>query len=320
MPRTLPDCPCGGFYFEPSGSQISSSLLSAQHKCMSKGCNKRTWELSTSSGSVVIFLDQGDEHQAAVANKWVNEVLLVAWRHRKSRMESFHTIEWRSWLDNVFKPMFPECEVSEDYCVSYHDLPAAAQALLDKVFGKNLPPLYGNYLPLPLDLRGDVYPPKVPEQLVVYSWSSSGSVWELVDPNTSASMPVPRDPIVVASEDFFSKVWPAVEKNIGRSLPNRTEIKNQYGGVEPWYHFTLNNVSFIVGWRKRVINVDVEASLPLPTKAIRELAERDNTTYTAGNMWKSDSKEAKEINIHAWSKDTLIEYLTVLCTTVLEQT
>lgn len=322
MSRTLPDCPsCGGFYFSPGGSTISSSMLNANHTCAAKGCDMHVWELSTGAGHVVLFLNKDDNAQSQIANDWVNKVLLVTWRDRKSKLAAFHEVEWQAWLDEVFRKLYPQFPVSDDYCISYPDLSDDAKNMVNAIFGKNFNER-GNYLQLPPELKCDVYPSQLPPELKhVYFRRTdglAGAEWQRVDPRVSSLLTPPRDPILVSNERFFATVWPAVEKALGVLLPVRSEVKNEYGGAEPWYRFMLNGATFTVGWRKRVINIEVTSPNPIPAAEILGLAVRDNTSYWANGEWNSPNLEVESVTIHAWGQAKLIEYLTVLCKIVLE--
>jgi hypothetical protein len=88
-----------------------------------------------------------------------------------------------------------------------------------------------------------------------------------------------------------------------------TETPNQYCPCEkcaPWYHVATKFGTFLIGWRKRVINIDwsnviktLKQRKKLPKKSIASLFNGENVTKG------SDS-------IHAWGKEKAVEYLTLI--------
>jgi hypothetical protein len=102
-----------------------------------------------------------------------------------------------------------------------------------------------------------------------------------------------------------------------------TEVLNQYSGntdLQPWYLFDLNGINIRVGPRKRVYAIKVEVPNQrekIATKDIRKAAVADGVTYYANGSWQSRSRAARLIEIHAWGKDKLIEYLTIVGKQVL---
>lgn len=80
------------------------------------------------------------------------------------------------------------------------------------------------------------------------------------------------------------------------------KISNQYGGLNPWYEVTTIKGIIVIGWRKRVINIDWSDSDI--TGVGREIFAGEETTgaYEYQN----------EHYIHAWSYEKAKEYITKL--------
>jgi hypothetical protein len=320
------------------------------------------------------------ESAKEVVNKWVNSKMMPTWRDRAVRRKEHEHREWVMWLAEVLYPTFPGLKGSipeprppayeggepfvweqspfTDDQISYSDMPEAARVLYDQFFSGGLPApttysRTGNYLPFPPELLEPVMPPQFPFDSGATLWvaTSRGEdpAWMLVDPKVSAALPVPRDPILVENERYFAKVWSALQEIVGPL--NISETANDYGGIEPWYRFTVGSGTFTVGWRKRVVSVQVHSDSTFPTESIRPLALRDNTTYIAtvpprrvkpsdwpepvsasdrevlnriaspedgcvdyqAAGWQSELPMVTDLTIHAWTQEKLVEYLTALC-------
>lgn len=74
-----------------------------------------------------------------------------------------------------------------------------------------------------------------------------------------------------------------------------TETQNEYCNCErcaPWFNVTADGVQFLIGWRKREINI-----------------ESTNTRIDFANLFYVEDVTKGENFIHAWSKQKCIEYL-----------
>lgn len=295
----------------------------------------------------------GSKHLPPVFSQWVNKTLIPTWRHRDELKEKFKDDEWRQWLKEVFWERFPGETVRRavepapentpenqlwkyrqprdwpwsEGTISYHDCTDEARLLVDTVFGSNRE-FYGTYLPIPRELRESVYPPQIPtlNGIICSFWyvnpplpppfgyaPRASGFWVKVVPELSQKRVAPEDPLLRRNRELFDRVWAALAVALEQPFPPVEHTKNEYGGIEPWFKFQLANVSFIVGWRKRVINIQVDAPNPLPTADIYPLAQADKTTYSSEGGWQDPSAYSRSINIHAWGEAKCIEYLAVLC-------
>lgn len=311
--RELPVCDCGRNDFSNRSTSLGPGYYNATHRC--QACQTLAWVLSSDAGMVCILVPPSLD--VAPVERWVNDVLQPTWRDRSAKLKAHRKEEWAAWLDEVFKVRFPECTVFPDHSVSYHDLPKEAQEAIDLQFGEN-DEKRGTYRPLPPELLAPVYPPQVPEGVTVWFLDGRGpdARWVLAVHNVSAAITPPRDPILVSNERYFAEVWKEVEAALGCPLPDRVEVKNGYGGREPWYQFVVGTATFTVGWRKRVVSLQVESPTLLSTERIRPLASRDDTTYEAHRGdeggWQSEIRTANVILIHAWTREKLVEYIVAL--------
>jgi hypothetical protein len=232
---------------------------------------------------------------------WIDKVVIPTWRFRTRLIYNHKDKEWRQWLKEVFYMKFPwlygkkhvdpvdeeetDLIVFDDEHISYSYMPVDAQKLYDETFyqGNHNKCVYqvGAYLEMPPDLLTEVYPPQMPETRVANFYQKNDGTWERVEAAKSRELEVPEDPILTDNREFFEDVWKNLSGNLGLEIPERSECKNEYGGKEPWYFFTLNGVRVRVGWRKRVVSIDLEASRLLSTELMRNLAVRDKVTYEA---------------------------------------
>jgi hypothetical protein len=358
MSTSYPPCiNCGSTSYMGRGGSFGGSLSHQWFEC--EGCGQKA--LSPSHQPLALFIfatpdmlverERSDEHPL---DTWINKVFLPTCRDYVARYEKHKTMEWEAWLAEVFFPRFPEYVGRWDAgTIKYHELSVEAQAVYNAVFGDDAgrpSERVGRYRPLPTSLLAPPYPPKFPSQYVAYyqMWASS-QTWYRIDPLYSASVAVPEDPVLVNNREFFASVREKIGREIG-SLPPFSEAKNEYGGIEPWYTFTYGNANFKVGWRKRVVNIEVEYPSDVSTHGIRQAALADKVTYSVEGPpivkrleemsgWDecdpngavheclrrqypegtfidtdlpSDSPTARKITVHAWSRDKTVEYLSHL--------
>jgi hypothetical protein len=188
---------------------------------------------------------------------------------------------------------------------SYYDLPKDLQEKYDKASTK----IRKEAWDIP-----DRLPPQIPADIVVMVPDGKDK-WRTVSAEETANIEVPPDPIRVAHDKEFAEIFARLEEFLEQKVTRR-EIKNRYyndeNNNEPWYEFTVGVGTFIMGPRKRVINIDCSFPAPRDVQEIRDLGKRDNTTYEAGGSWKSEADTSKSVKIHAWKIDTCVEYLICL--------
>jgi len=249
---------------------------------------------------------------------WMNEILLPTWRHRLAALKAHETLEWATWLKEVFYVKFPDLHGSTplftDHQISYHDCPEDAQKLHDETWGSRDKPLKkGVYLTYPDDLLRPLYPPAFPEITGVVGYfairktdknGDSYTHWSKIDPAYSEYLPIPEDPIITKNREYFDAVWTEMAER-GIDLGERIPVENGYGGKEPWFRAVFGDTTIVMGWRKRVVSLRVEYQVARNNSAIRKLAEEDRVTFGV-------SEDGTRVYIHAWTKDKVMEYLTVL--------
>lgn len=375
-----PPCPfCGSTSFRSGGGSFSPLLVQQSQVC--DGCDAFVEEKFHAGGRLLIYFQRSsctqnpeypDMYKLPEAwVSWFNTILMPAWRDRESRLKAHEDAEWRKWLAEVFYPAFPGLKGSipaprppsykgeeplvweespfTDESISYHDLTPEQRALYEGQFyeggdatkGRKQ---VGSYLPVPPDLRVPVYPPQLPviPGVVSYFWGTVD--WNPIDHQHSLSLPLIEDPILARNREFFDDVWAQVGKQLGETLPAAVPVKNEYGGIEPWYSLNYRGATVTLGWRKRVVSLRVETARSISVKLLKALATRDGVTFeaTRGKVRKpieevfsnTDLKSlrqcfpdgmievdepgdtgsgATQVTIHAWGKDKTVEYLSAMC-------
>lgn len=358
MTNPYPPCiKCGSTAYIGLGGSFGGSLSHQWFQC--EGCGQRALCPSCRPLALFIFAtpdmlverERSDEHPL---DTWINKVFMPTCRDYVARYEKHKTMEWEAWLAEVFFPRFPEYVGRWDAgTIKYSEVSVEAQVAYNAVFGDDAghpSERVGRYRPLPTSLLAPPYPPKFPPQYTAYyqMWASSPT-WYRIDPLYSASVEVPEDPLLVNNRAFFASVRHTLKVG-GFTLPPFTEAPNEYGGIEPWYTFSYGNAHFKMGWRHRVVNIEVEYDTDASTDGIRPVALADQVTYSVEGPpvekrleemtgWDecdpggavheclrrqypegtfidkdlpSDSPTARKITIHAWNRAKVVEYLTHL--------
>lgn len=233
-------------------------------------------------------------------HQWANEVLLPTWRDHSAKVKACETAEWEAWLEEVFFPTFPEYVGKWGKgTISYHDISPEAQKLTDDTFGNaNERRRRGVYQEFPPELLQGVYPPQTPSQFSMFYMGKTG--WEPVDHVYSATLEVPEDPIKKNSRLLFEEIFKSIP---AIAFEDVRKAKNQYGGIESWYTFTVGHCTFTTGWRKRVISIQVETEKGVHTEEIRAVATQDRTTYTARGPLVLLTTEKLEADLRASAED-----------------
>jgi len=177
----------------------------------------------------------------------------------------------------------------------------------------------------------------------VTAFVSRKGKWEAAKPLVGK---LPRDPVRVRHDRFYSEVFKAVQDSLGLTFTTTERANGYYSDKflsEPWYDFEVAGITFTVGPRKRVTHISFKAPAPVGYAQLQALAKRDNVTfevkppwedaaqallqaidkeadnwidqvqaaaYKAEDEYQGDKGKSTEVLIHAWDKDKAIEYLT----------
>jgi len=303
MPEDCPSCVCGAHAWESGGGSFGGSVSSQWFTCPS--CGRKALDLCAGSNQAFVQMASASEYSKLDNHLgYINEILLVAFRAngekcQKARdaMSLAHKNKW-----------FAEHDLPLDSDVTTFSKELRGE-YSDSFYEMDKQPEYR----CPIGFECSVLPPQIPKELVIRLGNFTGrgaERWTLADNATSQLLPLPIDPIRVRHDAYF---LPLFEK-LGLGHP--TEITNQYCGAkcEPWYQFIIGECTFVVGPRKRVDNIEVfcPSGKQLDTTAIAAVAKADDTTYYADEGWKSDAPKATKVCVHAWNKEKLEQYLTIL--------
>lgn len=306
-PEALPSCICGAKQWIPGGAMLAPDIHHQQFTC--NHCSRPAVDIATAGGHAFMISTEKNKELPIDGVAWINSVLLIAWRDieykRQQAREKIETHVWDTTCEKLklssetlLKDMKPEQKkYMQDMLKELH---ASTQWLTPPGF---------------CDIK---LPPQLPESLTMYLYAKKNK-WHKVDPYKTKDLPIPPDPIRVAHDTYFDDVFYELEKKFGAI--DRTRVRNRYTGAQnqPWYEFKIKNFVFVFGPRKRVTAIQATTEGIIATKNIRSIAVADNTTYYADGDWQSDIPRAKKIEVHAWTKDKLIEYLTILIRTSLSK-
>jgi len=118
-------------------------------------------------------------------------------------------------------------------------------------------------------------------------------------PDTARDVPMRKDPLRISWDTHFKEVFGDVAIAVGfvidrRAIPNR--YHNDCTCSEPWWQFEIGNKTFVVGPRKRVINIQVESKEPFDPAPLKALSDRDGVTFDSRPLW-YDATEARAKDI-----------------------
>lgn len=223
-------------------------------------------------------------------------------------------------------------------------------------------------------------PPKVPDELEVFVrvMKEDGVGWAQVTGElreVSRNLEVPEDPVVTDNRLWLDTIFARLANQISTHIAY-TQIENRYAhsgakGVPCWVEFELGTSTFRMGWRKRVVAIQVTTPEGLSITEIEPIAKADGVTFSVlGKPLHIKTREAyatylegvlqsdidrglegdnlertrrildklvegfdealgkdvtelpepgvaHQLEIHAWSNDKVVEYLTVLCRAAL---
>lgn len=300
MPEKAPGCLCGTKQWNPGGASFSPGLQSQWFRCNT--CKRPAIDIGNGGGhAFIISSDDGGEFPEDGMN-WINTTLLLVWRAVQERLTSARNV-----IKQEARDAFCESEgLSQGTKIDAMDggQTERFRAMWDVLYKE---PRWQK----PAGFEEQALPPMVPQSVTIFHPTEDGE-WKMVDHAETVDIEVPADPIRVRHDAYFTEVFAALESELGKI--ERVEVKNEYCGSdnEPWYKFSLGKSTFTIGPRKRVIAIKIDAPDGINTDAIRSTAQADETTYTADGGWQSDAEVATTIEVHAWTKKKLIEYLSIL--------
>jgi hypothetical protein len=300
MPDQAPKCLCGTKQWNPGGASFSPGLQSQWFTC--SDCGRPAIDIGNGGGHAFIIstADNGEFPQDGL--NWLNSTLLLVWRDVQERLTTARNV------------------IEQEACDTFCKGEGLAQGTkidgMDEAQTERFRSMWDTlYMDdrwrKPAGFESQGLPPMVPQCVTVFHPLGDGE-WLMIDHTKTVDITVPADPIRVRHDTYFNEVFAKLEDELGKI--ERTEVKNEYCGAEnePWYQFSIGKVVFTVGPRKRVIAVKITAPEGINTDAIRSVAQADQTTYTADGGWQSDAIIATAIEVHAWTKEKLVEYLTIL--------
>ena len=298
LAENLPFCPCcNAKDYTAGGAHISGGGSSQWFTC--QGCRAVVLVLFEGPCSYMLFFEEEKSVQS-ILDSWVNTDVAVLIRDANDRFEKEKK---RMWLE--FLPEFLERHGAKEVqpgCISYHNLPT--QAAKDEIDE------YNKLERTPGFIRGfksSPLLPKIPSGVQVLGWTVEG--WARQDAQASQSVPVPRDPITVRNEEFWNDVFGVLE------ITGATPTQNGYHhhSNEPWFRFSRYGVDFLVGWRKRVVSLEMRFSDSKDVTPLRDLAAKDNTTFEVEGHWGTQphnpTVKGSHVLIHAWGREKCVEYL-----------
>lgn len=310
----LPNCPCGANQWTGGGGQFGPRLQAYNRTCDAASCINLL-NFIEREGWAVITIGPRSTHEGLI--QYMNTTMAVQARAYKAKWDPIMKAAEGARYDALCREwgLDPEKGVNYNY---RDDLPKDDKGFLQfdyrndegvtlevdaPAFRAACRVMWDSNLNNPNAVVRPPDPIDLPEDATAYVYRGLG--WDLVEPSADAEMP--KDPLRVGHDAYFEEVFNAVQAATGQSFtPER--IPNKYyrdlTNSEPWYEFTVGSASFMVGPRKRVINITFSATKPFNTEAmdtLGKMAETDKVTFSARD---------DQVTIHAWTKAKTIEYLT----------
>ncbi len=307
LSEDLPKCLCDKKKWKPGSAMLSADLNQQVYQC--GNCGRAAIFLSHHGGNVLVIAKTVVQELSEATYTWLNEVVLPTWRDCEERLAQARKPVEQRWCnyacDEVGIPRGSEFEkVPEAKHQQWRDF----WRLLNEY------PLYRT----PAGFERPLIPPQLPEGLVAYlllRHQEGNTKWEEIKREDSMALPVPPDPIRVKHDAFYNEVFTTLGQNLGHDFVTE-HVVNQYCGAknEPWFQFTLGNNTLVVGPRKRVTAIKVISPEGLNTEGIRNAAKKEETTYYANCGWQSEDPVAMTLEVHAWNKEQLLQFLNIIGT------
>lgn len=306
LEQELPDCVCGTHDYEGGGGTFGGSLCTQGFTCLS--CGRQLMVIDGYyMGPHAFFPRDEDTQLGEDVMEYINGPMMATWRTHEAivneREERFY-VERRLSHTLVCEDNGLPVETS------YYDF---SKELRDRID------------PLRNQLRQDAWSidppllPRLPESAFVKAKSRVMGTWHDLTHDMCKDVDAPPDPIRVRHDKFWGDVLAQFASIVGVEKLAHDEMQNQYwpdkNRLEPWYTFTAGDLRFVVGPRKRVDVIRVERTDggKLYTQPIKALTDADEVTYTADGGWKNSAGTAHKIEVHAYTREKLLEYFRVIC-------
>lgn len=322
MRDKLPACLCGSTSWNQGGGSYGGAMSTTYYSC--PACQRRAISLYASGYDVLIMFKEGDE---PVLDTWINRTLMICARAFETRWDKIKSLIDQANRDSVimnhgvdptkgfvwgneYIDHHPNANDNEGNPIPQDIVAAIHTDFHDMYCGPN-----------PTTLITPPIPPNLPEGITAYLWqrlpgqTNQEFGYVQITPEASKRAFMPLDP----HRESQIAYWKGVMNDLtgycwgDKFVPELTEIPNEYfndvNKCEPWYTFKFRGATFKVGWRKRVVNVEIDFGTKVTVTKLRDLGVRDNTTYYAEGGWKSKTETAQTVCIHAWDKEKLLEYL-----------
>lgn len=307
MPEDCPKCMCGAHEWNPGGGSFGGM---SQQWFQCNVCKRWAMDLWAHSCGCFLISDhkvEGEDFKPFI--DYINEVILVTFRIEGDKIEKARRAIVDKWWDKFRETHnVPEGIRLGDLRDTDPEAYEVGHKEYDAILNSTEYRRPAGYEKSPMT-------PKLPVGLEMYRhvFVDGKSDWELVDHNDTMALLLPVDPILIENQEYYRPIFQKLAEELAIKIVP-VEVQNRYCGTknEPWYLWQIGNVEFVVGPRKRVTSIQVTAPNGIDTDAIRTIAQADNVTYTAEGHWQDTRQIAKALEVHAWSKEKLEEYLRAL--------
>lgn len=305
LPEQLPGCICD------RGVWITGSAII--------GCGTQQWFTCNYCNKVAVFLleDGGNAFlnmwpftNVMPCSEWVNDVLMVTWRANAAKIkEARDLIEARYWDLACRAVQVPPK-------TPFYRVPDDKQDLFRRVYDGYMEDTVWQK---PEGVEFYSIPPRIPNGIaqcfIQIGEDANKPIWKQIKHQETAELPLPIDPIRVQHDAYFGEVFGSLRKELGVEIVTE-EIPNQFTSgwkPQPWFKFMIGDNTFVVGPRKRVDAILVQSLAGFQTTEIRKVAlDEDKVTYSPDGRWHGKADTAKTLEVHAWTQEKLIQYLTIL--------
>jgi len=307
LPEQLPTCIFGHKNWRPGGAQLGPGYDQEWFSC--HDCGLTALYLSEDGGNLFLILQQLDGDQLTKEiSTWLNDTLRVFWRANAAELkkvrDAIETVYWDRACEAVGVPLK----------TPWHKVPKDKLKRFQEIGGKYTE-ISEWHKPRGIDLSP--IPPKLPVGVTCFILKGRDGDrfnWKWVSHEETAQIEVPPDPVRVRHDAYFSEVFETIRKELGIEFVPE-EVPNCYCGfkAQPWFQFKIGENTFVVGPRKRVVAILVASQSGLATDEIRKVAlDEDNVTYSPNGKWHGTDAVASTLEVHAWTKEKLIQYLMIL--------